>query len=42
MKNLRITIAASQDLDEISDYFLAQSIDAGDRFVTVSTKNALT
>ena len=33
MKNLRITIPASQDLDEISDYFLAQSIDAGDRFV---------
>ena len=35
MKNLRITIAASQDLDKISDHFLAQSIDAGDRFVTV-------
>ncbi len=33
MKNLRITIPASRDLDEISDYFLAQSIDAGDRFV---------
>jgi len=35
MKNLRITLPASQDLDEISDYFLAQSIDAGDRFVDV-------
>ncbi len=34
MKTLRITAAASQDLNEISDYFLAQSIDAGDRFVS--------
>jgi toxin ParE1/3/4 len=33
MKSLQITLPASQDLDEISDYFLAQSIDAGDRFV---------
>lgn len=33
MKNLRISTLASQDLDEISDYFLAQSIEAGDRFV---------
>lgn len=33
MKSLRITRPASQDLDEISDYFLAQSLDAGDRFV---------
>jgi len=33
MNNLRITRPASQDLDEISDYFLTQSIDAGDRFV---------
>jgi toxin ParE1/3/4 len=33
MKTLRITTAASRDLDEISDYFLAQSVDAGDRFV---------
>ncbi|MDX2241473.1 MAG: type II toxin-antitoxin system RelE/ParE family toxin [Leptolyngbyaceae cyanobacterium bins.302] len=33
MKNLRITLPASQDLDEISDHFLAQSVDAGDRFV---------
>jgi len=28
MKSLRITLSASQDLDEISDYFLGQSIDA--------------
>lgn len=34
MKQLRITAAASQDLTEISDYFLTQSIEAGDRFVT--------
>jgi toxin ParE1/3/4 len=34
MKTLRITTAATQDLNEISDYFLAQSIDAGDLFVT--------
>ena len=33
MKTLRITLPASQDLNEISDYFLAQSIDGGDRFV---------
>jgi toxin ParE1/3/4 len=33
MKALRITLPASQDLDEISDYFLAQSIDVGERFV---------
>lgn len=33
MKNLRITLPASQDLNEISDYFLAQSVEAGDRFV---------
>ncbi|WP_197985715.1 type II toxin-antitoxin system RelE/ParE family toxin [Leptolyngbya sp. Cla-17] len=33
MKSLRITLPAGQDLDEISDYFLAQSLDAGDRFV---------
>ncbi|MEZ2248973.1 type II toxin-antitoxin system RelE/ParE family toxin [Microcoleus sp.] len=33
MKSLVITIDASRDLSEISDYFLEQSIDAGDRFV---------
>jgi hypothetical protein len=33
MRALRITIPASQDLDAISDYFLEQSVDAGDRFV---------
>ncbi|MGA9382083.1 MAG: type II toxin-antitoxin system RelE/ParE family toxin [Phormidium sp.] len=33
MNPLLITIEASRDLSEISDYFLAQSIDAGDRFV---------
>ncbi|MCL1470124.1 type II toxin-antitoxin system RelE/ParE family toxin [Argonema antarcticum] len=33
MKRLLITIEASRDLAEISDYFLAQSVDAGDRFV---------
>ncbi|CAN1209895.1 type II toxin-antitoxin system RelE/ParE family toxin [Tumidithrix helvetica PCC 7403] len=30
---LVITLDASRDLSEISDYFLEQSIDAGDRFV---------
>lgn len=33
MRILRITVPASQDLEEISDYFLEKSIDAGDRFV---------
>lgn len=33
MKRLVITIDASRDLSEITDYFLAQSVDAGDRFV---------
>jgi len=33
MKRLVITIDGSQDLSDISDYFLQQSIDAGDRFV---------
>ena len=33
MRSLRITAPASQDLEEISAYFLARSIDAGDRFV---------
>jgi len=34
MRALRITVPASQDLEEISDYFLRKSIDAGDRFIT--------
>ena len=38
MKNLRITLPASQDLDEISDYFLAQNIEAGERFVQTFTQ----
>ncbi|MGB3786513.1 MAG: type II toxin-antitoxin system RelE/ParE family toxin [Phormidesmis sp.] len=33
MRALRITALASQDLEEISDYFLEKSVDAGDRFV---------
>jgi toxin ParE1/3/4 len=33
MKRLVITIEASRDLSAISDYFLEQSVDAGDRFV---------
>lgn len=33
MKRLVITRDASRDLSEISDYFLAQSVEAGDRFV---------
>lgn len=33
MRTLRITVPASQDLEEISDYFLEKSVDAGDRFV---------
>jgi len=33
MNRLVITLEASRDLSEISDYFLAQSVDAGDRFV---------
>jgi len=33
MKILQITLPASQDLNAISDYFLEQSIDAGERFV---------
>jgi toxin ParE1/3/4 len=33
MNRLLITIEASRDLSEISDYFLSQSVDAGDRFV---------
>jgi toxin ParE1/3/4 len=33
MKSLVITIEASRDLSEITDYFLIQSVDAGDRFV---------
>ncbi len=33
MRALRITAPASQDLEEISDYFLEKNVDAGDRFV---------
>lgn len=33
MTRLVITRAASRDLADISDYFLAQSVEAGDRFV---------
>lgn len=33
MKSLRITVPASKDLNTISDYFLSQSIDSGERFV---------
>jgi toxin ParE1/3/4 len=33
MRQLRITLSASKDLQAISDYFLGQSIEAGDRFV---------
>lgn len=38
MNPLLITIEASRDLSEISDYFLAQSVDAGDRFVEAFSK----
>lgn len=33
MRSLVVTVPASQDLEEISDYFLDVSIDAGERFV---------
>ena len=33
MRALGITALASQDLEEISDYFLEKSVEAGDRFV---------
>ena len=33
MRALRITVPASRDLEEISDYFLKKSVDAGERFV---------
>jgi len=33
MRSLRITAPASQDLEEISEYFLEKSVEAGDRFV---------
>jgi toxin ParE1/3/4 len=33
MKRLVITIDASRDLSEITDYFLEKSIEAGDKFV---------
>lgn len=33
MKRLVITIDASRDLSEITDYFLGKNIDTGDKFV---------
>lgn len=33
MRSLRITTTACRDLEEISEYFLESSVDAGDRFV---------
>lgn len=41
MKTLRITRPASQDLNDITDYFLAQSIEAGDRFVTAFNQRCI-
>jgi toxin ParE1/3/4 len=38
MRTLRITLPASKDLDTISDYFLKQSIEAGERFVEAFTQ----
>ncbi|GAB4302529.1 MAG: type II toxin-antitoxin system RelE/ParE family toxin [Oscillatoriaceae cyanobacterium] len=38
MRALRITAPASQDLEEISEYFLEKSIEAGDRFVQKFTQ----
>ena len=38
MRALRITVPASQDLEDISDYFLDNSVDAGDRFVEAFSK----
>ncbi len=37
MRQLRITLSASKDLQEISDYFLGQSIEAGDRWAIVKS-----
>ena len=33
MRRVKITAPACQDLNDISDYFLGKSVDAGDRFV---------
>lgn len=33
MIHLKITVGASRDLEEISNYFLEKSVDAGDNFV---------
>ncbi|MBD2576764.1 type II toxin-antitoxin system RelE/ParE family toxin [Oscillatoria sp. FACHB-1406] len=33
MKRLLVTLDASRDLSEISDYFLEQSVEAGEHFV---------
>ena len=38
MRALRITAPACQDLEEISEYFLQSSVDAGDRFVQTFTQ----
>jgi len=38
MMRLVISLEASRDLSEISDYFLEQSVGAGDRFVTTFEK----
>ncbi|OCQ90721.1 plasmid stabilization protein [Oscillatoriales cyanobacterium USR001] len=38
MRALRITAPACQDLEEISEYFLLISVDAGDRFVQTFTQ----
>ena len=38
MKQLVITLDASHDLSEISDDFLKQSVDAGERFIELFTK----
>ncbi|NER00715.1 MAG: type II toxin-antitoxin system RelE/ParE family toxin [Cyanothece sp. SIO2G6] len=34
MRQLKITAPACQDLNDIAEYFLERSVDAGDRFVT--------
>lgn len=38
MRRLKITAPACRDLDDIAEYFLEKSVDAGDRFVTVFTQ----
>ncbi|MGK7927151.1 MAG: type II toxin-antitoxin system RelE/ParE family toxin [Spirulina sp.] len=41
MNRLIITASASRDLEEISNYFLEKSVDAGDRFVEAFNKKCL-